>query len=51
MESSHEQALQMKHDGLERRIREEMNRPYPDDSVLRVLKRQKLKIKEELAHI
>ncbi len=51
MESSHENALQTKHDGLERRIREEMNRPSPDGSLLQYLKRQKLRIKEELSHI
>ncbi|OYX42699.1 YdcH family protein [Altererythrobacter fulvus] len=51
MESSHFVALQTKHDGLERRIREEMNRPSPDVATLQVLKRQKLRVKEEMSHI
>ena len=50
METSHVAALQAKHEGLERRIREEMNRPAPDDSMVQVLKKQKLRIKEEIAH-
>ena len=49
METSHVAALQAKHEGLERRIREEMNRPAPDDSMVQVLKKQKLRIKEEIA--
>jgi hypothetical protein len=48
MDSSHVDALQSKHQGLERRIREEMNRPAPDDTILQTLKKQKLRIKEEL---
>jgi hypothetical protein len=48
MESSHIVALQTKHDGLERRIREEMNRPIPDDTILQTLKKQKLQIKQEI---
>ena len=48
MESSHIVALQTKHDGLERRIREEMNRPVPDDTVLQTLKKQKLQLKQEI---
>ncbi len=49
MESSHIAALQSKHDGLERRIREEMNRPSPDDVILQTLKKQKLRLKEAIA--
>ena len=51
MVSSHENALQVKHAGLEARIHEELNRPAPDETLLHDLKKQKLKIKEELAHI
>ena len=51
MESSHVAALQAKHEGLERQLREEMNRPAPDSTMVQTLKKQKLKIKEELAHI
>jgi len=48
MESSHTAALQSKHQGLEQRIREEMTRPVPDNAILQTLKKQKLRIKEEL---
>lgn len=48
MESSHVNALQMKHAGLEKRIRAEMARPAPDDATIRELKRQKLRIKEAI---
>ena len=50
METSHVAALQAKHEGLERRIREELNRPAPDESMVQTLKKQKLRIKEEIAH-
>jgi len=49
METSHVTALQAKHEGLERRIREEMNRPAPDETMVQNLKKQKLRIKEEIA--
>lgn len=48
MESSHVNALQSKHAGLEAQLREEMNRPVPDAATIQQLKRKKLKIKEEL---
>jgi hypothetical protein len=51
METSHVSALQLKHAGLERRIEEELNRPLPDLATVQVLKKRKLRIKEELAHI
>lgn len=51
MESSHTSALQNKHAGLEAKLRHEMNRPSPDAATIQVLKRQKLRIKEELAAI
>ena len=40
MESSHVTALQAKHEGLERRIQEEMSRPAPDSSMIQALKKQ-----------
>ncbi len=49
MESSHVAALQAKHDGLERRLHDEMNRPSPDTALVQSIKKQKLKIKEEIA--
>ena len=51
MESSHVAALQARHEGLEERLREEMSRPSPDSTMIQVIKKQKLRIKEELAHI
>jgi len=39
----------MKHEGLDRRVREEMNRPSPDSAKIQALKKQKLAIKEEIA--
>lgn len=49
METSHVAALQAKHEGLERRIREELNRPAPDETMVQGLKKQKLRIKEEIS--
>lgn len=49
MESSHVTALQSKHANLEARLRDEMNRPAPDEAAIQQIKRQKLRIKEELA--
>jgi hypothetical protein len=49
MVSTHVQALQNKHAGLEAQLREEMNRPAPDTSTIQMLKKQKLQIKQELA--
>ena len=49
METSHVHALQQKHEGLDRRLRDEMNRPSPDSAKIQALKKQKLAIKEEIA--
>ncbi|MEM1052535.1 MAG: DUF465 domain-containing protein [Pseudomonadota bacterium] len=46
--SSHINALQTKHAGLEARLRDEMARPAPDPAAVQAIKRQKLKIKEEI---
>jgi hypothetical protein len=51
MDTSHVSSLQLKHAGLERRIEEELSRPLPDDVVIQTLKKQKLRIKEELAQL
>jgi hypothetical protein len=48
METSHVSSLQIKHAGLERRIEEERGRPRPDNAMLQLLKKQKLRIKERL---
>ncbi|MEE4205874.1 MAG: YdcH family protein [Erythrobacter sp.] len=45
---SHVQALQSKHAGLEARLRDEMARPAPDAARVQSLKKQKLRLKEEI---
>ncbi len=47
--SSHLDALQNKHAGLETRLREELARPVPDTATIQALKKQKLRLKEEIA--
>lgn len=51
MDTSHSSALQLRHAGLERKIEQEMSRPMPDNAVIQSLKKQKLRIKEQLEHI
>jgi hypothetical protein len=51
MDNSHITALQAKHAGLEAQLRDELSRPAPDDVILQTIKKQKLRIKETLAHI
>lgn len=50
MVESHLHALETKHAGLERRISEEAQRPMPDQCLISDLKKQKLRLKEEIAH-
>ncbi|WP_128891896.1 YdcH family protein [Erythrobacter sp. HKB08] len=49
MVSSHVSALKSKHANIEAQLREEMNRPAPDDATIQMLKKRKLRIKEELS--
>ncbi|NNC59339.1 MAG: DUF465 domain-containing protein [Erythrobacter sp.] len=49
MVSSHVNALQSKHAGLEARLNDEMNRPAPDAAKIQELKKAKLRLKEEIA--
>lgn len=49
MHSAHLSALESKHAGLDRRIEAESRRPMPDTTILADLKKQKLKLKEEIA--
>ncbi len=49
MVPSHVSALQSKHAGLDAKIRAELNRPAPDNVTIQALKKEKLRIKEELA--
>ena len=44
-------ALQTKQAGLEARLREEMARPVPDTATIQSLKKQKLRLKEEIAGV
>jgi len=48
MESTHIAALEAKHAGLDARIAEEARRPLPDANMLASLKKQKLRLKEEI---
>ncbi len=43
------ESLKVKHQALEAAIDEENSRPHPDDLHLSTLKKQKLRIKDELA--
>ena len=47
--SSHVNALQSKHAGLEAALRDEMARPVPDAGMVQEIKKQKLRLKEEIA--
>lgn len=49
MQSSHVDALKAKHAGLEARLHEEQLRPAPDIAMIQQIKKQKLKLKEEIA--
>lgn len=49
METSHAAALQAKKEGLERSLKDELNRPAPDMSKIQLLKKLKLRLKEELS--
>ena len=48
MDQNHVSALRGKHEALERQIGEEEARPVPDTIRLHDLKKQKLRLKEEL---
>ncbi len=48
MASAHLEALSARHAKLEGKIAREMTRPIPDSATLAELKRQKLKVKEEI---
>lgn len=51
MHQAHVLALQAKHAGLEARIVEESQRPLPDMAILARLKKEKLRVKEEMSGI
>ncbi|MGE4322596.1 MAG: YdcH family protein [Sphingobium sp.] len=48
MENSYISALSAKHAGLDARIRAEASRPMPDATLMASLKKQKLRLKEEM---
>ena len=48
MASAHLDMLHTRHAQLDGRIAAEMSRPLPDSTLLAELKRQKLKLKEEI---
>jgi len=48
MHTAHQTALNAKHAVLDQRIASESQRPLPDTMLLAELKRQKLRVKEEL---
>ncbi len=49
MQSTRQTALQQKHATLDRRLADEAHRPLPDQAVIADLKKQKLRLKEEIA--
>lgn len=51
MSTAHYEALETKHEALQSRISDEEHRPLPDAVVIADLKKQKLKIKEEMTAI
>ncbi|TPG14329.1 YdcH family protein [Sphingomonas oligophenolica] len=51
MQTTHQMALETKHATLDKRIADETHRPLPDAIRLADLKKHKLKIKEEIAHL
>lgn len=48
MNTAHQTALETKHATLDRQIATESSRPLPDSAIIADLKKQKLKLKEEL---
>jgi hypothetical protein len=51
MHTPHQTALETKHAALDRRISSERLRPMPDAVLIAELKKQKLRVKEELTGI
>ncbi|HEX8382403.1 MAG TPA: YdcH family protein [Sphingomonas sp.] len=51
MQSSHQAALATKHSALDQRIAQESQRPAPDATVIADLKKQKLRLKQEIARL
>ncbi len=49
MQNAHFEALSVKHSNLDQRISSESQRPLPDQILIAQLKKQKLRVKEEMA--
>ena len=49
--SAHLAELSEKHKSLDRKIEEEMSRPGSDDAIVRRLKQEKLKLKDEIERL
>ena len=47
--AEHVDALRAKHSALENAIQDEISRPQPDDLHIQELKKEKLRIKDEIA--
>lgn len=45
------ESLRAKHEHLDLRLREEEMRPMPDDGLIRRIKHEKLKLKDEMARL
>ncbi|MEO0439888.1 hypothetical protein SAMN02745824_3183 [Parasphingorhabdus marina DSM 22363] len=48
MDQNHVSALRGKHEALDRKISEEESRPSPDTILIHSLKKEKLRLKEEM---
>jgi hypothetical protein len=48
MDQAHIAALQTRHAGLDERIARESQRPMPDSALIARLKKEKLRLKEEI---
>jgi hypothetical protein len=51
MQTTHQTALEAKHTTLDRRIAAETQRPKPNDVLIAELKKQKLRLKEEISSL
>ncbi|WP_414887496.1 YdcH family protein [Sphingomonas sp. Leaf339] len=49
--TAHQIALETKHATIDRRIADETGRPHPDTAMLADLKKQKLRLKEEIVSL
>lgn len=48
MQNAHMESLTAKHANLDARISEEIHRPFPDTTALARLKKEKLRLKDEI---